>query len=437
MIARFLLPLLAFAIPRAFAQPNFYGPVTVHLKAGDRAPDIVFKNLLNAPVSSSWSQSNLSGQTTVLVFFLDTSHNIQQVDRWNALIDKFAGKPFQFIWITDEEDSTLLPFLIQHPVKGWVFHDPAGQTGKAYGLAEPVSVFIGPDRKIIGFQHSFVPTETLLNAVQEGRITTTRPNKETLKAFIDSKQVLLDAEPPRMFLPDNHKPNFPPSYELHVSLSKGEDRGNYGGDSFRSLRDYTLKEAIQDVYNDINPTRIHLPESLNNDKHYDLSLVLPAPESRENMNKRFQQGIQTYFHLTATRENRQQAVYVVTVLPNHKPPALNPQTNDAMGFIGASSVEFQAIARPGEEVSGALKPVSVTAIRGISLDGTAEDFCHTLEAQLDRPVINETNLRGQFNFHVEDTRSEKNDFLQRLRDQTGLIITPSQRVVETLVFEPR
>jgi hypothetical protein len=71
MIARFLLPLFALAVPGAFGQIGLYGPVTSHVKAGDRAPDIAFTKVLGAPVAGSWSQTNLSGQLTVLAFYPD------------------------------------------------------------------------------------------------------------------------------------------------------------------------------------------------------------------------------------------------------------------------------------------------------------------------------------------------------------------------------
>jgi uncharacterized protein (TIGR03435 family) len=436
MIARFLLPLLAFAIPTAFGQIGLYGPVTTHLKAGDHAPDITFTRLLSAPVSSSWSQSNLSGKFTVIVFYPDTSHNMQPIAKWNEIVEKFAGKPIQFIFITGEREATLLPWLNQHPIKGWVFHDPTGKTGNAYGLEDPVTVYISPDQKILGFRSFPLPEERILDAVLEGRITTTPQTKDTLKAFMASNMVLLEAEPRRMPRPDDHKPNFPPSYEVHISPSQGEDRGNYGGNSYWSLRGTPLKEAIQKVYGNINPIRIHLPATLDTSKRYDFSLVLPAPESHEKMSERIQQGIQNYFHLTATHENRQTPVYVVTTVPNHHPPPLTLHADSGFGSLGSSHIMFQSTDAP-VEIGEWPKPIGIDALRGIYIDGTVDEFCHQLEFQLDRPVINETNLQGQFKFHVEDTRSEKNDFFQRLRDQTGLIITPSQRVVEALIFEPR
>ena len=83
---------------------------------------------------------------TVLVFYPDTSHNLQSVIRWNALVQQFAGKPIQFAWITGEQESSLLPWLQQHPVNGWVFYDPEGSTGRAYGMDIDAAVIIGADR---------------------------------------------------------------------------------------------------------------------------------------------------------------------------------------------------------------------------------------------------------------------------------------------------
>ena len=56
---------------------------------------------------------------------------------------------------------------------------------------------------------------------------------------------------------------------------------------------------------------------------------------------------------------------------------------------------------------------------------------------LDRPVVNETDLKGEFQFRIEDSKGAENDFPERLRDQLGLVITPAQKSAETLVLEAR
>ena len=82
------------------------------------------------------------------------------------------------------------------------------------------------------------------------------------------------------------------------------------------------------------------------------------------------------------------------------------------------------------------KSFSVSAIRSISVEGTTDEFCHLMERKLDCPIVNETNLEGEFEFHVEP-RPGKNDFLDRLRDELGFVIAPAQRNIETLVFDLR
>jgi uncharacterized protein (TIGR03435 family) len=392
--------------------------------------------VLNAPVAGSWSQSNLSGQLTVLAFYPDTSHNLESVTAWNELVEKFADQPVQFVWITGEKESILLPWLDQHPISGWVFHDPKGQTGNAYGMELPANVLVGTDRKIVGFYMGITETESLLEAVKVGRITTTRPDRASLKAFVESGKVLIDPEPQRLMRADDHRPAFPPSYAVHVSLSQGEERGNSSANDYWALKGYTLKETVDELY-DVNSIRVDLPASLDSKKHYDFALVLPEQESREKMKERMRRGLENYFHVTARRENRLVDVYVVSAVPNRKPPAVEARPDEGMSGFTSSGMQFETAGGGLDEMLEGMKPQSIGAIRSVSTEGTADEFCHTLERVLDRPVVNETNLEGEFKFRVENSDGAENDFLQRLRDQLGLVITPAQRNVETLVFEPR
>jgi uncharacterized protein (TIGR03435 family) len=433
MSIRLLLFFLSMVPIVVFGQMGTYGPITNHLKAGDIAPDIAFAKVLNAPGPDPWT-SNLTGHLTALVFYPDTSHNLESVTQWNAVIDQFAGKPVQFIWITGETESTLLPWLSQHPVKGWVFHDPSGETGKAYGLELPACVIIGADRRIMGFDRFMLPTASVLNAALEGRITTRPQSRATIKAFIASNLVLLDAEPPRMPRSEDFKPEFPPSYTLHVSPSQSEGRSNAGGPTFRSLKGYDLKDAIQELYG-VNRIRIYLPASLDNGKRYDFALSLPEEESDEIMHSRLRQGIEDYFHITASRESRLLNAYVVTAT-NRKPPRRKAQSDDEIASFSSASVGFETAGGLGDDLED-LKPVGIEGIRSVGIEGTADDFCRTLEQQVDRPVVNETNLHGEFTFDVESGAGPVNDFLERLHDQTGLLITPAQRDLEVLVFRPR
>jgi uncharacterized protein (TIGR03435 family) len=440
MIARFFLALFVFAVPSAFGQISMYGPITTHLKAGDVAPDIVFTKVPTAPDGVQWSAADLTGRLSILVFSPRPSQNPQIVTEWNRLVDEFADKPVQFLFVSGERESTLLPWLNQHPIKGWVFHDPDGKTGNAYGLEQPATIFIGTDGKILGFAFGGFPPEVEeVKAALEGRITTTQPTPGTMKAFLASHQVVLNAEPFRFPSADEYKPKFPPSYELHISPSQSEAGVNSSGPDFKVLRHYTLKEAISNVYFDgaeVNSNRISLPASLDNSKRYDFSLVLPGTEDQEQIKTRMQQGIEDYFHLTARREDRVVDVYVVTATPGYTLPAVQPTSDDTRpgGDFGGGGIEFKG--DPTDD-SGTMKPVGLTAVRSASYSGTVDGFCRMLDGSLDRPVINETDWDSKTEIRVDTGRGEANTFLERLRQRSGLDITPEQRSIETLVFDSR
>lgn len=367
----------------------------------------------------------------MLVFFPDTSHNLQSVSRWNALVQQFAGKPIQFAWITGEKESSLLPWLQEHPLKGWVFYDPDGSTDGAYGTQIDAAVIIGADRRIIGFDQSIIPAPATLTAALDGRITTVPPQltPAALQAFDQSGLVLLNAEPPRMPRAGDNKPDFPPSYTVHISPAKENDGGE---------RSSTLRVLISQLYN-ISPIRIVLPSALDDDQRYDVALVLPKPESTESVNNRILQGVQDYFGVLATREQRLLDVYVVTTANGKSPHPLSQPDDGAGGFASFSNVEFQN-PKAGDgagDFSAMTKPVGISDIRGISLQGTLDDFCRALEHALDRPVVNETNLQGEYEFNVKAAAHGDNDFLERLRDQFNLSITPAQRRVQVVMLKPR
>ena len=427
-----LLPLLAVTIFSAQASQD--EGKTVHMKAGDFAPDITFAKMLNSPDSAPWGSANLLGRLTVIAFFPDIIENVQTATQWNALIDQFADKPVQFIWITEAEQSTLSAWFRQNPMKGWVFRDPAHSTSKAFGLEHSFSsgVIINAEGKIVGFPFGALPDAIYLNAALEGRITTEPVTKANLSTVTEKNLVHLDAEPRPIPMPwmAESEPDYPPSYNLHVSPSQTEGLAGFSSPKTRILKGYQVKDVIHKVYN-INLIRVDFPASLDDGKRYDLALVLPKEESPEKIDDLFRQAFEEYFHIVSTRENRLQDVYVITATDRRPPPS--KLGGDNVGFGGSSS----AIAYETTSADLPDSSLSLSGVVGVTFEGTMDDFCRTLESMFDRPVVNETNLKGQFKFDVKRNDGEQKAFLDRLRDQTGLLITPDRRSIEMLVFRPR
>lgn len=52
-------------------------------------------------------------------------------------------------------------------------------------------------------------------------------------------------------------------------------------------------------------------------------------------------------------------------------------------------------------------------------------------------MVNETGMKGRYAFNVKAGHGSPNDFLDRLRDQFNLTITPAQRRVQVVMLKPR
>jgi uncharacterized protein (TIGR03435 family) len=202
------------------------------------------------------------------------------------------------------------------------------------------------------------------------------------------------------------------------------------------LQGFDLKSALSRLY-DVGRVRIELPKSVDDGERYDFSMVLPKAESSDQVNQRLEQEILDHFNLAASRDTRMADVYVVTRVDD-KPTMLKPQA-DEDGGISSINISFERPATPGDrgEATASPKSISMSAITGISAEGTMDQICKELENFLDRPVVNETNLKGRFTLNLKASESGKNDFLARLRDQFGLDVEPAQRNIEILVFRPR
>jgi len=440
MTLRLLGLLFTVALAGMFGQFEFqglFGKITSRPKAGDLAPEISFVKVLHNAAAASWTTANLNGQVTVLQFLPYVSGNPRVVSEWNALVEAFVGKPVQFAWITGEQESTLLPFLTEHPIRGWMFHDPEGKTGQAYGLESPQPVIVGADQRIVGFGVGLAPTKEVISAVLEDRISTTPPKQtlESFKAFFGSGLELLSAESERMPREEDLRPKFSPSYTVHIAPAKDALNGsNNSGMDYWSLQGFTLKRLLAEML-ELNAIRIELPASIDASARYDFSIVLPKFEDREVMRRVILQGVEDYFHLRGMRENRLRNAYVLTASKPKLPASVvDPQ---AGGFSSFGYFDFS------DPFDASDKSYGIDAMTGFSMgSATVEEFCHGLERSLDRPLVNETKLDGRFDFQLPETERAPQeppifDFVERLREQLGLVITTARRSVETMVYRVR
>jgi uncharacterized protein (TIGR03435 family) len=428
MMLRILLSLLAIAVAFAFGQT----PTPV--KAGDLAPNLIWTRIL-----AGGQPGSFFGRVTVIAFFPAVSPNESLVSRWNELIAKFAGQPVQFVWIASEHEPPLDAWLEKHPVSGCLLLDPLGATAQAYGV-EFGGAIIDTNGRVAGF--TFVePEERQIKAVQEGRSIAIKGDADDsqLDAILAGRAVRLDSEPHRMGVPEG-KPNIPSSLEVGISPSKTNGTEENQGPDWWIQRGFDLKAVIAKVY-EKDPSRIVMPEALQNEERYDFVLVPPHEMEQAAMRHMIQQAIEHHFHVSAAVESRPVDVYVMTALEGKTPPAKTGDARMGGGSIGWSSQEFAVPApRDGgqptpEMIREALAKLNLAAMSNISAENTdMADFRRALEDGLGRPIIDETKLDGTYDLVVQGNARSTEEFLGMLRDQLGIVLTPERRSIEMFVI---
>ena len=274
--------------------------------------------------------------------------------------------------------------------------------------------------------------------------------------------VMLLCAPPAMPPVRQTKPDIPPSTEVTI---KPTERRPHEGVSARRASDYwvlegiPLKDMLSRLY-DIQKERIELPLSQDDDRQYNFLLVLPQRESRETIDRLMREGIEKYFRIRVAAEVRDLDVYVLTA-PNGAISATRTSLDEPGSFgwvdiqtpasapdnfIGFSDPPWRRDeneAPTDDELSNMagefLKSLAggwkrgTASIRGMSATSTVAQLCEMLEATLDRPVIDETNLDGAYDLDIRTQAESGEQFLHALCDRLGLAATPARRNVTMLV----
>ena len=172
----------------------------------------------------------------------------------------------------------------------------------------PNTVYVGANRKIIAFSPGFVPRGEGLNAVLNGRIRTepVKPDPASLREFANSGTVLLMAEPSKMQGFDDHKPKFPPSYEVHIAPSTTLGTMSTSAPDYWSVGGFDLKSIVAQAY------------------------------GVEETHADFRDALKEKFNLKIASEDETLDVYVVTA-PYGPGPELHPAEDSMGGSINSSS----------------------------------------------------------------------------------------------------
>lgn len=422
------------------------------VQAGDPAPPLTWTKIV-ASTSESQGPQNLLGQTTVLLFLPPVSHNEQAVSIWNQLVDQFAGEPVNFVWIASEPEESLALFLKTNPVRGWMILDPQKKTYRAYGVGAAAGVLIEPRGTIAGFTF-MSPNAQQIHAVLDGNAIAVKgePTEEQMDALFEGRAVRLEAVPFRM-PPPPRQPDLPPPGEVRIAPSQSDGTASSSGPGHWMQRGFDLRAILVKILT-TSPARIELPVALDDGTRYDVVLV-PAPEEgNEAIHRRVRDAVEAKFHVVIESELRTAEVYVMTALAGKVPPRKPRKERSGGSFTSSRAFTFTPMSSLAEGMPPARKDIEEATRRAMqsaefreslamaeltamtALSASTEELARALEDGLHRPVLDETGLTGLYDFRVEGGPGTREEFLGLLRDQLGLVLTPTQRSVEKIVVRP-
>ena len=197
-------------------------------------------------------------------------------------------------------------------------------------------------------------------------------------------------------------------------------------------KNHTLKTLIEAAYN-LSPRAISGGPPWIDSDHYDI-LAKPPGEVRPNLDEKMsmlRKLLADRFSLAFHREPKQLSIYALVVSKN------------------GSKL------RPGTEPSDGPRPlVFVIAPGSVSMPGrnvTMGEFASVMQrAALDRPVVDQTGLKGRYDFDLEFTPDEsqfggmlpkaegesvKPGLFAAMQDQLGLRLEATRGPVDTLVVD--
>jgi len=229
-----------------------------------------------------------------------------------------------------------------------------------------------------------------------------------------------------------------------TTMAPGRTSMEVGSDTWNA-RGFDLKTLIAQVY-DVDVRRVELPDEAIGDARYDVTLALPKEVTPETIQRLLQDALKKKFGLAIMPEDRPMDVYVMTA-PNgpgtdlHRHIQLGqPQgaaihaTPDADGQDADKqetwTEDAQQISYMGRNCSG------ITSGNGIKASGAPiSEFRRTLEPDLDRMLLDETNLPDNYDF-VIGSYANKDELFKLLREHLGIVVTPAQRKVTVLAVRP-
>lgn len=356
--------------------------------AAPKAPNIKLAVVQNAPVSKISGLASLKGKVVFLEFWATWCQPcVAGIPHVNRVIDSVKGAPVVFLSVTDEAPDMIATFRKTHEMKAWVGIDEKGSVLKAYHVsARPAGYLIGKDGTLLA---SIFPDELKEKDLRDALAGTFKPRPVSWEKASPAPKTDGAAAGKTYF-------------EAKISAASGARGMGEGADGLeaRSL-DFASNVAwIWDVQQD--QVLIDTPPV----SAFNFTLKT-SPEGFEQGREMLKSAVESAFGVKVAPEKRETDALVLTL--STAPGAPRPKA-------GAEGGKSGLMAWGGGRLLGKVPMTEVAKALWMSLG---------------KPVVDETGLKGDYDFDLE-WKSGDRSALDGLLAAQGLSLVPGKREVEFL-----
>jgi len=354
------------------------------------APDFSIAQVLNAPVPTIKGLPDLKGKVVFVEFWATwCGPCVASIPHMNRLAEAFKGEPVVFIAVTDEPADTINKFLKTHEMKSWIGIDKEKSSLKAFKVeGRPDGYLIGKDGSLLA---RIFPVYLEEKDVRDALAGNFKPRPIE---WAQSRARTMPVEQGKTL------------FELRISTAYGKPRMSSGSGKFET-QSVPFAASIAQIW-DVESDQVLIDTPPLAAFNITLNTPLDGYEQGFEMLKT---AVQSAFGVKIVPERRETDVFILNLSTAPGAPRPNP---------GAPEVHLGLMAYG----SGRLL-------------GTAEmpRIARALWTSLDKPVVDETGLKGVYEFDMqwkEDNLPE----LDALLAAQGLALVPARREVEYLRVVP-